>query len=208
MAENDEPDETEAAQGDDLAGPREPWDRMRQESERAYAAFKAWLGSEKRSLTEVAQSSKFQCSVANLSRWSRMHDWRGRALAFDVRREQEEREQLARDRAAMRRRHLRLALALQSVAAHGIAEWQARIEQRLPLGLSAEECKSLMAEGVKLERLTLGAEDVGAKFTEIVVNLGDYADEPAYEAALSGCEEGEPCGPNDLSATGIGVTSR
>jgi hypothetical protein len=190
MAENDEPEEREAAQGDGQEGPREQWDRREDESPRAFAAFKAWLEAEKRSLTDVARSSKFQCSVANVSRWARVHNWQARAWAYDVRREQEEREQAARDRAAMRKRHLKLAMMMQGIAAHGLAELQGRIEQRLSLNMSAEECKSLMAEGVKLERATLGVEK-DKQFTKIEVVVSGYEDEADYDRAISG-NEAEP----------------
>jgi hypothetical protein len=181
--DDDQDIDIESPQDAEDEGPREAWDRMKDESVRAYAAFKMWLNSEKRSLTYVAQSSQFQCSVANLSRWSRLHDWQGRAWAFDARREQEEREQMARDRSAMRKRHLKLAMAMQSIAAHGLAELQGRIEQKLSLNLSADECKNLMAEGAKLERRTLG-EDRDRRFTQIIVNLGDAPDDPDEADAL------------------------
>lgn len=144
-----------------------------------------WLMSEKRSLSAVAKSSKFQCSVANISRWSRMYDWQGRAWAYDAEQDELQRLQLARDRVAMRNRHLQLALQMQSIAANGLAEWQEKIRQKLPLNLTAEGCKALMAEGTKLEKETLGTEKE-KQYTQITVNLGDYKDEEQYEDALRG----------------------
>jgi hypothetical protein len=138
---DDKPVTIETPESLDLTGAREPWHRRRDESARAYEAFLMWLNSEKRSLTDVAKSDKFRCSVANLSRWSRVHEWQARSYAHDLKRDQEQREQEARDRIAMRRRHLKLAMMMQSIAAHGLAELQGRIEQKLSLNLSADECK-------------------------------------------------------------------
>jgi hypothetical protein len=150
-----------------------------------------WLESEKRSLTEVARSSKFQCSVANISRWSILHDWRARAWAYDEMREAEERVQLARERSAMRRRHLQIALAMQSTGAAGLAEVQRRIEQKLASNLSAEESKGLLDAGTKLERLTLGTERE-QRFTKIEVVVYEYKDEESYNAELRKGAPGAP----------------
>lgn len=174
---DDKPDMIEMPQGLELTGARELWHRRKDESHRAFEAFSMWLNSEKRSLTQVAQSEKFRCSVANLSRWARVHEWTTRAFAFDLRRDQEEREQQARERIAMRKRHLKLGMMMQSIAAHGLAELQGKIERKVALNLSADECKNLMAEGTKFERATLGT-DRDQRYTQIIVNLGDAPDDP------------------------------
>jgi hypothetical protein len=192
---DDDNDEIESTQGAEDEGPREKWDRRPDESQRAHAAFKMWLESEKRSLTDVARSSKFACSVANLSRWSRLHDWQGRAWAWDVRREQEEREQLARARSAMRARHLKIAMALQSVGTHALAELQGRIEQKLPTGLSPDEARAMIDAGARMERQTLGEGKEG-RFTKISVIVSGYEDDADYERALSKREDGEPLHDN------------
>jgi hypothetical protein len=145
---------------------------------RAWQAFVMFRDSEKRSLTEIAESSQFDCSVSNVSRWCVVHRWRDRAFAFDADRDEKEREQLARDRMAMRRRHLKLALTMQSIAAHGLQELQEKIKQGLPLNMTAGESNALMDAGVKLERVTLGGEGRESRYTKIVVNLGDAPDDP------------------------------
>lgn len=193
--DDDRDDQIESPQGADDEGPREKWDRRKDESVRAYAAFKMWLESEKRSLTDVAQSSKFRCSVANLSRWSRLHDWQGRAWAWDAKREQDEREQLARARTAMRSRHLKIAMALQSVGTHALAELQGRIEQKLPTGLSPDEARAMIAEGARMERQTLGEGKEG-RFTKISVIVSGYEDDADYERALAKRDDGEPLHDN------------
>lgn len=178
MAENDDDWRDTSPQDNESLSVREPWERLPEESDRAWQAFVMYRDSEKRSLTEIAQSSQFDCSVSNVSRWCVLHRWRDRAFAFDADRDEKEREQLARDRMAMRRRHLKLALSMQSIAAHGLQELQEKIRQGLPLNMTAGESNALMDAGVKLERVTLGGEGRESKYTKIVVNLGDAPDDP------------------------------
>jgi hypothetical protein len=186
MADNDDDWRDPQPQSNDSLSLREPWERLPDESDRAWQAFVMYRDSEKRSLTEIAASSQFECSVSNISRWCVLHNWRERAFAFDTDRDEKEREQLARDRMAMRRRHLQLALSMQSIAAHGLQELQEKIRQKLPLNMSAGESNALMDAGVKLERATLG-EGRESRYTKIIVNLGDApydadeADEPIKE---------------------------
>lgn len=121
------------------------------------------------------------CSVQNVSRWAQRHRWADRCWAYDVRKEEEQQAQAARDRTAMRERHLRIAMSLQSIAVHGIKELQAKIAAGTSLGLSPDELKGLMAQAVALERTTLGT-DRARQFTKINVILGCHRN------------PGEPCG--------------
>ena len=63
-------------------------------------------------------------STQNIERWSRRWAWTHRVYLFDCAEEEKWREQSARDRVAHRRRQVQLGQAIQSVAAHGLAEWQ------------------------------------------------------------------------------------
>lgn len=163
--------ETDTPETVDDLSPCEKWDRQRNESPRAFEAFKLWLNSEKRSLTDVARSSNFQCSVANVSRWARVHRWEDRAWAWDLKQEEKQRQQLARDRVNMRARHLKVAMLMQTVASHALLELASKVEQKLPLGMSADEAKALMDSGVKIERATIGPEK-HREFTKINVVIG------------------------------------
>jgi hypothetical protein len=156
----------------------ELWHRQPSESAHAYDAFKLWLEMPKRSLSDVARDPRFNCSVANISRWARLYDWEARAYRHDVEKDEQQRRELALERVAARKRHLKLAAMLQSVAAHGLAELQHKIEQKLPLNLSLEECKSSLAEGIKIERSTLGEDDPASKYVRINVIFGRTRDEP------------------------------
>jgi hypothetical protein len=54
-----------------------------------------------------------------------------------------------RDRMAMRKRHIRIGMAMQAVATHALREWQIKIEQGLPLNLSVSEIVNLMECGAQ-----------------------------------------------------------
>ena len=118
-----------------------------------------------------------------------LHRWRDRTFAYDADRDEKDRPELARGRVAMRKRHLQIALAMQTIGAAGLAELQEKLKQKLPLNLTAEESQRLLHAGAKLERETLG-EGKEAKYTRINVILGDYeeeegnVDEEKFEAAL------------------------
>lgn len=183
MEDHDMIEETESLEVAEGEVYREKWEKRRDESPRAFEAFQMWLNSEKRSLSDVARSQKFQCSPSNISRWSIMYDWKGRAWAHDLKREEEQRAQLARDRVSMRARHLQVALALQTIAAHSIKEMQAKIASGSPLGLTPNETEAFMDAGVRLERDTLGTEKEN-RLTQIIVNVGGYENEDQYENAL------------------------
>jgi hypothetical protein len=68
------------------------WDRQPGESQRAYEAFKIFRGTDVqtgiRVMTEVARL--LGCSLPNIHRWSRTHNWIDRAAAFDTWREHRE----------------------------------------------------------------------------------------------------------------------
>jgi hypothetical protein len=181
--------ENKKTQDADEQGPRQPWERRRTESVRAFAAFSLWLHAEKRQLIDVAAKLNPPCSVQNVSRWSHRHDWASRAWQFDLMREQEEREQQARDRMAMRKRHLQVSMLMQSIAVRGLEELRAKVACGTPLGLSPDECKNMMAEGTKLERLTLGT-DRERTHTKIIVNLGDLDDSNFEETVRGGHNDG------------------
>src|SRR6266852_8986874 len=89
-------DDDQTIESAEVLDTAEKWDRRPDESPAAHNAFVLWMRREKRQLVEVAQ--KLGSSVQNVGRWAQRHDWKGRAWAFDVRQEEIEREQLARDR--------------------------------------------------------------------------------------------------------------
>jgi len=91
-------------------------------------------------------------------------------LDYDIREDELHREAMARGRREMRERHVKLGMLLQSISAHALAEWQAKLAAGTPLNLSAGEITQLMEVGSKLERLARG-EDRDSKFTKIIMKL-------------------------------------
>ena len=161
-----------------------PWDRLDGESTAAFGAFCNYrdMGTE-RSLVKVGQ--QLGKSRALMERWSAAWNWVGRVWEFDVAEAERTREQLSRDRLAMRRRQIRLGMAMQSIASYGLRELQQKVERGEPLGLTVDEIVNLMRVGAELERRALG-EEKDYQVTKIVVNFGGYETEEEYERALGG----------------------
>lgn len=156
---------------------RAAWDRRTDESVRAFEAFRLFRDmAGARTMQSVA--TQLRCSGANIRRWSARHAWADRVLAFDIAEDERTRAELSRGRIEMRKRHLKLALLAQSIAAHALAELSRRAEQQLPLEMSPEEARGLLATATKLERDTLGAEKQ-SRYTKINVNfrLHEHEDE-------------------------------
>ena len=57
---------------------------------------------------------------------------------------------------AMRRRHLQIGLRFQRIAVYALQELEAKAASGQPLGLSAEDAKTLLDAGSALERAALG----------------------------------------------------
>ena len=173
----------EAAESAERTGRAQPWERQSGESAKAFAAFVKYRDlAEKRTLARVAQLS--QCSAQNIARWSRRHGWVHRTYMYDAMQEEQFREQTARDRIAHRRRQIAIGQSLQTVAISALREWQARLEQKLPLGLAPEQIALLLRLGDDLESKGLGEGEGGNRFTKITLNISKYPDEQAYEDVL------------------------
>jgi len=150
------------------------WERRRDESLRAFGAFKLYLHSETRRLAEVAEKLVPACSVPNVARWSSRYSWPQRAWAFDKEEDRKQQEHQARDRMSASKRHLKIAQELQSVALHGLLEYKAKIAAGTPLNMAPNEIKDMLGEAIKLERLVLGTEKDRKQYTEIRVFLGRH----------------------------------
>ena len=162
----------------------QPWDRLEGESAAAFSAFCEYrdMGAE-RSLVKVGQ--QLGKSRALMERWSAAWNWVGRVWDFDVAEAERTREQLARDRLAMRRRQARIGMAMQSVGSYGLRELQQKIERGEPLNLTVDEIVNLMRVGAELERRAVG-EEKDSQYTKIVVTFGGYETEEEYEKELRG----------------------
>jgi hypothetical protein len=179
------PASLDSLQNIERAEPRQLWDRLPGETLRAFTAFTLYRDmTDRRTLKLVAERLNPACSVQNVFRWATRWNWSERTLAYDAYIDARERDELIRGRIEMRRRHLRMAMAMQGVGTYALAQLQKRIEQGLPLNMNADEAKSLMAAGVKLERDTLGPHREH-QYTSIHVIVGEYKDEEEAEGPTS-----------------------
>src|ERR1035437_8698167 len=149
-------DDLDPSQGAEIIEPRERWDKLPEESQKAFDAFVRYRDAERRSFKFVAD--QLNCSPQNIFQWSSRFDWKGRCDSFDVEQDRVQRAELSRSRVRMRERHLRLSLAMQGVAAVALNEWQQRISQKLPLDLAPEQIALLVKAAVELEHRVIGSE--------------------------------------------------
>ena len=152
--EPDEIDGIEPSQPVATVEPRQPWDKQPDESAKAFDAFCRFRDAEKRSFKSTADL--LNCSTQNVWQWATRHNWKLRADAWDIEQDRLQRAAFARDRTRMRERHLQVARSMLGVAAHGLREWQMKIEQGLPLGLQPEQIALLTKCAVDLEARTIG----------------------------------------------------
>jgi hypothetical protein len=179
-----EPDSPESA---DPVEHREVWDKMPAESQKAFSAFCMYRDAEKRSFKLVAD--QLNCSPQNVFQWSSKFNWRLRCDAYDVEQDRLQRQDLARGRVRMRERHLKLAIAMQGLAAHALREWQARIASGQVLNLAPEQIALLTKCAVELERSTIGVDgEHRSPVINILFGTHKYSDE---KAGNSGEVEGE-----------------
>jgi hypothetical protein len=139
---------------------RQPWDQMKDETGHAYRAMLIYrdLGTA-RTLRRAAEVfyelpdlAPESTKVRQMKHWSSANKWRLRVNAWDIhleRIDEEERVQAARD---MRRRHAAVATMALAKAAEKLRGLDAD-------KLSARDAVTMMAEGVKVERLSRGQPD-------------------------------------------------
>lgn len=181
--EKPENDDLDPSQGAVSVQPREPWEKKPDESQRAYDAFSRYRDAEKRSFKAIADS--LNCSTQNVWQWSTRHNWKLRCDAYDIDQDRQQREDLARGRVRMRERHLRLSLAMQSVAAHALREWQSRIASGSALNLQPEQIALLTKCAVELERSTLGIDgEHRPPVINVLIGSHRYDDEKAGDSGV------------------------
>lgn len=130
-----------------------PWDRRPDETDKAWIAFVAYrdLGAGKRTIAKATEALGRPTGYArSLEAWSGQHAWRERAAAYDgwVDRRTVQ-PAVARERAEMAERHLKLGRALQGRAAQGLAAIK-------PDKLKPAEVAALAKSGVDIERVAAG----------------------------------------------------
>jgi hypothetical protein len=88
-----------------LAGDLLPWERQPEGGELAYQAFRAWLDSDKRRVTDHGPTAK---------NWSMRWSWSMRAHEYDVYMGRVDLEEQVRYRRKMNERHRKMAAVAQS----------------------------------------------------------------------------------------------
>lgn len=127
-----------------------PWNRRPDESDKAWIAFVAYrdAGPADRSVRKTAAA--LGKSETLVGRWSSTHDWPARASAWDAWvDERKTQPAVAKARAEMAERHLRLGKALQGRAAQGLGAIK-------PEKLKPSEVAALAKAGVDIERVAAG----------------------------------------------------
>ena len=126
-----------------------PWEKQPGESLQSFEAFKIFRGLPPgtRSLARVASESVKSVSLMN--RWSREHTWFDRADEWDAYRDKIALEAQIRAVKAMNKRHVKMAMALQTKALK-------RLENMNPDELSPAQLLAYLLEAARLERLSRG----------------------------------------------------
>ena len=153
----------------------ETWTRRKTETKRAWDGFCIFRDSSDRKLATVAKA--LNCSVPNIARWSSMHAWQQRALDYDNHIDEQHLAEIARNRVSARARRIKIAQALQALGAHALREWQARVEQGLPLNLPVETIALLSKTGAQLEKDATGSER-GSNYMKVNVIFRHKEDDP------------------------------
>jgi hypothetical protein len=153
-----------------VAGKKKPWDKLPRERQDHYEAFETFLGSETRSIQEVA--TKYGWGVPFCADLAKKNNWLARANAFDFKAAEEimqpelisSKEMMLKGAAE---EHLALCQSAQRAAAAGFTILQKYIQEYEMARLSGEELPPKpylkteelvkMAEfGIKYERLIMG----------------------------------------------------
>jgi hypothetical protein len=177
----------------DSGEPRQPWDRLPNETDRAYYAFLVYrnqppAGRSLRDLTRQLQAEREGVDAVRsphtnrrLERWSVDNDWQARCAAWDRYQADlaatEVREQLV----AMRTRHAHIAQAAIAKAVEKLTTLDAR-------SMSTRDMIAMFDLGVRVERLSRGesssAIEVAARSTEAPRPLPTEGDLLAILSAL------------------------
>ncbi len=134
----------------DIHNTHNSWDRNKNETAKAYAAFCAYrnLGIN-RSLTKVIQ--KYNGKYGNktlLAKWSSQHNWVRRCYEYDVFQEKERRKELNAYYVKMLKRHAKQARLIQEKALVALQKID-------PETLTNNELIRYLEAGIKIERDTL-----------------------------------------------------
>ena len=130
-----------------LSGDLLPWERQPGEGEKAYAAFKAWLDSDKRRVRDHGPSAL---------NWSSEWSWSARAHEFDVYTARVDLEDQIRYRLKMNERHRRIGSAAQSK----VVGWLSSLTEEAVARMSVADATRLLDTAVRIERAATSDADL------------------------------------------------
>lgn len=162
-----------------------PWDRQKDESEQAYAAFLIYrdMGAN-RSISKVAQ--KCSKNISLLNRWSSRWNWVERCRCWDNQLQKEAKKTAAAELKKMYQRHIKIAMQLQNVAIMSLA-------QTRPENVEPKDLISFIKAATAMER-----ESRIAEFETVSAEAASGSEEPTTladainEAWKRRQEENEP----------------
>lgn len=134
-----------------MSSEKMPWERLENETPKAYAAFCIYLEQgDQRSYRKVAAT--LQKSETLIGRWGGAYDWPERAAKWDDEQKRIARNAQVEEIKKMRKRHADIAFTMLVKAAKAL--------QRIPDDeIKAQDISRMIDVGSKLERLSRG--DVG-----------------------------------------------
>ena len=149
-----------------------PWERQPEEGELAYQAFRAWLDSDKRRVTDHGPTAK---------NWSMRHQWSYRAHEYDVYMARVDLEDQVRYRRRMNARHRQIG----SVAQSKVVMWLNQLTDDKIAAMSPADATRLLDVAVRIERAAtpaaVGDVDLSDPYSEPPENgLGSVLPRPGW----------------------------
>lgn len=126
------------------SSPEKPWERQKSESEKAFEAFRIYrdMGD---SRTLIAVAEQLQKSYTLIRRWSKAWNWSERCLEYDNELQRVARKAAKKEVQDMRRRHINMALQLQTAALEALARTD-------PGDIDPKYIVSFLKEATRLEK--------------------------------------------------------
>jgi len=147
-----------------------PWDRMANESHKAFYAFTLYRDLPANRTYQLV-ADKLRCAGSNVRRWARKWDWYSRAREWDMYQDRVAQEVQIRERRRMVERQAELGVMLQNVARMEMRKLQKKLEEGVAItdekgekrfvdcSLKSYEIARLAEIGSVLERRARAADD-------------------------------------------------
>jgi hypothetical protein len=134
----------------------EIWDRLPTESGKAWEAFQRYRDTRPSERSLVAMAGDSTQRLTALHRWSGMHKWQDRALAFDRHMDAIVVIETKDARVVASEKRIAVSNAILDVAHTQLKSWLDDIERDVPVNLTPSEVAKLVEIGAKVSRLEHG----------------------------------------------------